>query len=104
MPSLNDIATNTIAGLAQDLVQNFAPSPAAPANSSAGMSVPSVVSSAAGSLAAQGIKALATTKKKTRKRRRRLATLSDIRDLAALKEVLGGGQAFKTWIATHSQV
>lgn len=41
------------------------------------------------------------TKKKCRRRRKRLATLSDIRDLAALKSVLGNGEAFKTWIATH---
>jgi len=40
-------------------------------------------------------------KKPRRRRRRRLATLSDIRDLAALKSVLGGGQDLKTWIATH---
>lgn len=40
-------------------------------------------------------------KPKRRRRRRRLATLSDIRDLAALKSVLGNGEAFKTWIATH---
>jgi len=40
-------------------------------------------------------------KKKCRRRRRRLATTSDIKDLAALKAVLGGGEAFKTWIATH---
>lgn len=39
--------------------------------------------------------------KKRRRRRKRLATLSDIRDLAALKSVLGNGEAFKTWIATH---
>ncbi len=38
-----------------------------------------------------------------RRRRKRLATVSDIRDLAALKSVLGGGEAFKTWIATHSR-
>lgn len=37
-----------------------------------------------------------------RRRRKRLATLSDIKDLAALKSVLGGGKAFETWIATHS--
>lgn len=43
-------------------------------------------------------------KKKTcRRRRRRLATMSDIKDLAALKSVLGNGEAFKTWIATHSR-
>ena len=39
---------------------------------------------------------------KRRRRRRRLATQSDIRDLAALKAVLGDGQNLKTWIATHS--
>lgn len=41
-------------------------------------------------------------KKKSRKRRNRLATTSDIKDLAALKSVLGGGKAFETWIATHN--
>lgn len=41
-------------------------------------------------------------KKKCRRRRKRLATVSDIKDLAALKAVLGNGEAFKTWIATHS--
>lgn len=40
--------------------------------------------------------------KSRRRRRRRLATVSDIKDLAALKSVLGGGKAFETWIATHS--
>jgi len=40
--------------------------------------------------------------KKSRKRRKRLATHSDLKDLAALKGVLGGGKAFETWIATHS--
>ncbi len=40
--------------------------------------------------------------KKTRRRRKRLATSSDLKDLAALKGVLGGGVAFQTWIATHS--
>ena len=44
-----------------------------------------------------------TKKKKCRKRRRRLATVSDIADLAALKSILGNGDAFKTWIATHSR-
>ena len=41
--------------------------------------------------------------KKRRHRRKRLATVSDIKDLAALKAVLGNGEAFKTWIATHSR-
>jgi len=41
-------------------------------------------------------------KKKVRRRRKRLATPSDLKDLAALKGVLGGGEAFKVWIATHS--
>jgi len=41
------------------------------------------------------------TKCKTRRRRRRLATQSDISDLAALKSVLGGGKALDSWIATR---
>lgn len=46
-----------------------------------------------------------TTKQrcKTRKRRRRLATTSDIRDLAALKSILGGGKVFEAWIATRGR-
>ena len=36
-----------------------------------------------------------------RRRRKRLATMSDIKDLAALKSVLGSGKAFDTWIATR---
>ena len=46
---------------------------------------------------------VATKKKKCRRRRRRLATVSDIRDLAALKSILGNGESFRTWIATHSR-
>jgi len=41
--------------------------------------------------------------KKTRRRRRRLATQSDISDLAALKNILGGGKAFDSWIATRGR-
>lgn len=54
-------------------------------------------------LAADDIAAIATTcaKTKSRRRRRRLATHSDIKDLAALKAVLGAGKAFDTWIATR---
>lgn len=40
---------------------------------------------------------------KTRRRRRRLASMSDIKDLAALKSILGGGKAFDTWIATRGR-
>lgn len=36
-----------------------------------------------------------------RRRRKRLASTSDLKDLAALKGVLGGGKAFEVWIATH---
>jgi len=43
------------------------------------------------------------TKAKTRRRKRRLATMSDIKDLAALKSILGGGKAFDTWIATRGR-
>lgn len=52
---------------------------------------------------ANGNPVLIPQKKRCRRRRRRLATKSDIADLAALKQVLGGGDAFKTWIATHSR-
>lgn len=40
---------------------------------------------------------------RTRKRKRRLASVSDIKDLAALKSVLGGGKAFESWIATRGR-
>ena len=43
----------------------------------------------------------AASKVKCRRKRRRLATHSDIKDLAALKSVLGSGKAFDTWIATR---
>jgi len=46
---------------------------------------------------------LGKKKCKKRRRRKRLATVSDIADLAALKSILGNGDAFKTWIATHSR-
>lgn len=39
--------------------------------------------------------------KRSRGRRKRMATASDIKDLSALKSVLGPS-AMKTWIATHS--
>ena len=54
-------------------------------------------------LAADEIAAVATVcaKTKSRRRRRRLATHSDIKDLAALKAILGSGKAFDTWIATR---
>ena len=42
-------------------------------------------------------------KKPCRRRRRRLATKSDLGDLAALKAILGNGEVFKAWIATHSR-
>lgn len=45
--------------------------------------------------------AYAASKVKCRRKRRRLATHSDIKDLAALKAVLGSGKAFDTWIATR---
>lgn len=41
--------------------------------------------------------------KKTRHRRKRLATQSDITDLAALKNILGNGKAFDSWIATRGR-
>lgn len=38
---------------------------------------------------------------KHKRRRKRLATASDIKDLSALKSVLGAGKGLDTWIATH---
>lgn len=66
-----------------------------------GIAGPAVVGGATG-LAADALDLFSSTKKK-RRRRKRLATVSDIRDLAALKSILGNGDAFKTWIATHSR-
>ncbi len=37
-----------------------------------------------------------------RRRRKQLATKGDIKSLAALKGVIGGGKSLDTWIATHS--
>lgn len=53
--------------------------------------------------ATQTIQPVAKQKKRCRRRRRRLATKSDLGDLAALKAILGNGEAFKAWIATHSR-
>lgn len=39
--------------------------------------------------------------KRSRRRRKRLASQSDLKDLAALKGILGNGKAFEVWIATH---
>lgn len=36
-----------------------------------------------------------------RRRRKRLATATDVKDLAALSAVVGKGAAFREWIATH---
>jgi len=41
------------------------------------------------------------SKVKCKRRRRRLATLSDIKDLAALSAVLGKGKLLETWVATR---
>lgn len=46
---------------------------------------------------------ITTRPHKSRKRRRRLASVSDIKDLASLKTVLGGGKAFESWIATRGR-
>ncbi len=41
-------------------------------------------------------------KRKRRRRHRNLATRGDIKDLSALKGVLGAGKLLEVWIATHS--
>ncbi len=40
--------------------------------------------------------------KQKNRRRKQLVTQTDLKGLAALKGVLGGGKAFEVWIATHS--
>jgi len=40
--------------------------------------------------------------KSKNRRRKQLVTQTDLKGLAALKGVLGGGKAFEVWIATHS--
>jgi hypothetical protein len=54
-------------------------------------------------LAADEIGAIASTigKVKCKRRRRRLATHSDIKDLAALSAILGKGKLLETWVATR---
>ena len=48
-----------------------------------------------------GAVAGAISKVKCKRRRRRLATHSDIKDLAALSAVLGKGKLLETWVATR---
>ena len=43
----------------------------------------------------------AISKVKCKRRRRRLATHSDIKDLAALSAILGKGKLLETWVATR---
>ena len=54
-------------------------------------------------LAAEDIAEMARdiSKVKCKRRRRRLATHSDIKDLAALSAVLGKGKLLETWVATR---
>jgi hypothetical protein len=47
--------------------------------------------------------AYAASKVKCRRKRKRLATMSDIKDLAALKSVIGGGKALEVWIAKNGR-
>jgi hypothetical protein len=81
--------------------------PAIPGMVGAATGVGSKIAAAIGGLglglAAEEIALIAgaASKVKCRRRRRRLATHSDIKDLAALKAVLGSGKAFDTWIATR---
>lgn len=46
---------------------------------------------------------IAVKKCKRRRRKRRLATASDLKDLAALKAILGGGKSLDTWVATRGR-
>lgn len=75
----------------------------APAVGSLGGKIGTAIAGLGLGLAADEIAVIAgaASKVKCRRRRRRLATHSDIKDLAALKAVLGSGKAFDTWIATR---
>ena len=76
---------------------------AGPAVGSLGGKIGTAIAGLGLGLAADEIAVIAgaASKVKCRRRRRRLATHSDIKDLAALKAVLGSGKAFDTWIATR---
>ena len=76
---------------------------AAAAGSSLGGKIATAVAGLGLGLAADEVAVIANaaSRVKCRRRRRRLATHSDIKDLAALKAVLGSGKAFDTWIATR---
>lgn len=85
-------------------VPAFAPlALAGPAVGSLGGKIGTAIAGLGLGLAADEIAVIAgaASKVKCRRRRRRLATHSDIKDLAALKAVLGSGKAFDTWIATR---
>ena len=65
--------------------------------------IASMLAGAGVAMSADEIAAIAKdlSKVKCKRRRRRLATLSDIKDLAALSAVLGKGKLLETWVATR---
>lgn len=65
--------------------------------------IPNVVERAAPWFIDEATGMVVQKKKRCRRRRRRLATASDLRDLAALQGILGNGKNFQVWIATHSR-
>jgi len=108
---------HSVGGVFDAITGLFSPSPQLPIVSNdvfsggAGMP-PVVIDQHGGSCGDQGPKLVfdpsadcgaGKWKRKTRRRRKRLATTSDIKDLAALKAVLGGGKAFDTWIASRGR-
>ena len=101
MPQLTPVGYN------QDAFMQNAYFPAIPGMIAGAGSVGSKIGSAIAGLglglAADEIAIISgvASKVKCRRRRRRLATHSDIKDLAALKAILGSGKAFDTWIATR---
>jgi len=96
-------------------VNAFVPNPNVDSTfgSGAGTNVPIGGGAGCGNVCGSGTKRYTTTVcsdgtvttrlQKSRKRKRRLATVSDIKDLASLKTVLGGGKAFESWIATRGR-
>ncbi len=94
------------AGVGTGLVPQPAFAPALPFIMGAGGQVSKIAGILGGlglALSADEIALMAAdlSKVKCKRRRRRLATHSDIKDLAALSAVLGKGKLLETWVATR---
>lgn len=106
LPNIGDYGVSPGMGVAPvyNLVNGSAPAPQPPAGT------PVMTTTAAPTCGDDPMRGMVYKKvcgsfkwvKQKRRRRKRLASQCDLKDLAALKGVLGGGKAFEVWIATHS--